>query len=190
MVQIGALCIDAYEATVTGELGNADQGEAWPDGSTTATTRAVAGVLPTTNLTWYQAVAACENSGRHLCTVTEWQAACGAGPFPWGDEPLAEDVCALPAADGTTTWDALQPTGSLPDCVSPAGVYDQLGNAWEWADPETSGEDGLPVTAKMGGAYYAGNGSALCFAAANTEHPPTFEGTISARCCVEARDAD
>ncbi len=28
----------------------------------------------------------------------------------------------------------LQPTGSYADCVSPFGVYDAIGNAWEWMD--------------------------------------------------------
>ena len=47
-----AYCIDAYEATAEGDLGNADQGEAYPDGSTAATAEAIGGVVPTTQLSW------------------------------------------------------------------------------------------------------------------------------------------
>jgi formylglycine-generating enzyme required for sulfatase activity len=170
MSQVGDGCISSWEVTIT-------------DGVASA----IAGVLPTVNVTWYDAVDACLAADAHLCTVAEWQEACGEGSFPWGEEPPAEEVCAAASPDGTTTWTELQPTGSLPDCRSPEGVYDQLGNAWEWADPETA-VDGTPVTAKLGGAFYAGGGSALCTAAAITDHPPDFEGTIGARCCRDARE--
>lgn len=187
MVHVSDFCIDAFEATVDGDLGDADQIDAWPGTTTTAVARSEQGVLPTVPLSWYQARGACLNAGKHLCTVTEWQAACGEGALPWGDAPPPEEVCAVPAPDGSTAWDALQPTGSLPDCRSPAGVYDQIGNAWEWADPGTLGPDTLPTTAKMGGAYYSGQGNASCAVGPFTDHVPSFAGTIAARCCVAAR---
>lgn len=181
------LCIDVVEASVTGELGTADQGAAFPDGSTTAVAEPVVGVVPTINLTWYQAWAACDNAGKRLCSAEEWQTACADGTlYPWGDSPTPDEVCAVPAADGSGAWDELQPTASLPGCVGPAGVYDQMGNAWEWADGGRE-DDGTPIAAKLGGAYYAGGGNALCVAAPNTEHAPDFEGTIAARCCTDAR---
>ena len=31
-------------------------------------------------------------------------------------------------------WKHVQPSGSMEGCVSEHGVYDQLGNAWEWVD--------------------------------------------------------
>jgi hypothetical protein len=65
-------------------------------------------------------------------------------------------------------------------------VYDQIGNAWEWADPEESGDDGVPPTAKLGGAWYTGPGSGSCLAPPVTLHPPAFDGTIAARCGVAA----
>lgn len=187
MVQVSdVLCVDAVEATITGDLGNADQGAAWPDGSTTATAEAVVGVVPTIHVSWYQAVAACENAGKRLCTVDEWHAACSTGStFPWGEEPVPAEVCAVPTSAGDGAWDELQPTGSLPECVSPLGVFDQMGNAWEWADGGVD-DDGLPVSAKLGGAHYAGGGDALCLAAPNLDHTPGFDGTIAARCCTDA----
>lgn len=184
-VPVGDLCIDAWETTVTGDLGNTDQGADFPDGSTTATSTAVPGVIPTIHVTWYQAYATCAASGRHLCTVDEWQAACGSSTWPWGDSPNASEVCAVANADGTTKWTDTQPTGSLPSCVSPEGVYDQVGNAWEWADPGVTGDDGLPITAKLGGAWYAGAGDAACGIRAHDEHPPSFDGTIGFRCCSQ-----
>ncbi|MDP2310135.1 MAG: SUMF1/EgtB/PvdO family nonheme iron enzyme [Pseudomonadota bacterium] len=186
-VQVDSFCIDAWEATLTGDTGEADQGDTWPETTTSAVAEPEEGVLPTVLLSWYQASAACSNAGKHLCTVLEWQTACGTGPLPWGEEPPAEEVCAIPAQDLTSEWTALQPTGSLPDCRSPEGVFDQIGNAWEWVDPEATGADGLPQAAKMGGAYYAGPGNGNCVVGPFLDHPPSFSGTIAARCCVEAR---
>ncbi len=186
-VQVGDFCVDAWETTVTGERGPHDQGDTWPESATTALAEPIEGVVPSVGVSWYQAVAACANAGKHLCTVAEWQAACGESALPWGTEPPPDEVCALPAPDSTTEWTELQPTGSLPDCRSPAGVFDQIGNAWEWADPQASDDDGLPIAAKVGGAYYAGPGNGSCAVDPFLDHPPAFDGTISARCCVDAR---
>lgn len=187
MVQVLDFCIDAFEATVEGDLGYADQRAEWPATSTAASADPVEGAVPTVELSWYQARGACLNAGKHLCTVEEWQSACGAAVFPWGDAPAPEEVCAIPAADGSTAWEGLQPAGSLPECRTPGGVFDQVGNAWEWADPGTFEDDGEPITAKLGGAWYAGQGSAPCDAAPMQDHAPWFQGTIAARCCSAAR---
>ena len=182
-VLVADFCIDAWETTVTGDPGNNDQGAGFPDGSTAATSEASSGVLATERMSWYQSFAICVESGRHLCTVDEWQTACGASTYPWGTTPDAASVCALANADGTTTWAGPQPTGSLAECGSPEGVLDQIGNLWEWADPGETTADGTPETAKLGGAWYAGGGDGLCGVPAHAEHPPTFDGSIGFRCC-------
>jgi hypothetical protein len=188
MVQVGDFCIDAFEATITGDPGPTDQLDAWPDPMGDGVAEPVVGVLPTVPLSWYQARSACLNAGKHLCTVDEWRTACGEDPFPWGNEPLPDQVCAVPSLDGSTEWSELQPTGSLPDCRSPSGIFDQLGNAWEWADPGQLDEDLVPTTAKLGGAFYAGEGSANCQFEPNTDHEPEFSGTVAARCCTAVRE--
>ncbi|MEN9785811.1 MAG: hypothetical protein RLZZ299_1075 [Pseudomonadota bacterium] len=186
MALVGAFCIDTVETTVEGERGNADQGTAWPDGSTTAVARPVHGVVPSVQLSWYQAWAACDNAGKHLCTVEEWNTACSpeGWTYPWGDSPAGQERCPLASNDNVPATDALQPTASYPGCVSPQGVHDMVGNAWEWADPGETADDGRPVTAKLGGAHYHGGGSGLCGDPPHTEHPPEFDGSIAARCCV------
>lgn len=188
MAQVGAVCIDTFEATVTGDLGYADQLQEWPGTATTGWATSVEAVLPQVPTSWYQARGACINAGKRLCTVDEWQTTCGPGSFPWGEEPLPDAVCAVPAPDGTSAYDTIQPTGSLPECRTAEGVYDHLGNAWEWADPGTIDDAGVPRTAKMGGAYYAGPGNAGCHLDPITDHAPWFEGTVSARCCIDARE--
>jgi formylglycine-generating enzyme required for sulfatase activity len=185
-VAVADVCIDAFEAVAAGDLGNRDQGVNFPDGSTRAQASSQAGVAPTEHITWYQAFGVCAASGRHLCTVAEWQAACGAGTYPWGETPDAVSVCALANSDGSTSWTASQLTGALADCASAAGVHDQMGNLWEWADPGVQDADGRPMTAKLGGAWYAGNADAACNLTAHDEHPPDFDGSIGFRCCSPA----
>lgn len=128
-----AFCIDRYEVTVA-------------DGVATG----LAGVIPTVGYSIEEAMAFCaatpalDAAGeayatRRLVTTEEWVDAGdgvvgeGGTAFPWG-ERWEDDVCATMRADGTQVYMALQPTGAFPSCVSTAGVYDQIGNAWEWMD--------------------------------------------------------
>ncbi len=186
MALVGTFCIDTVETTVDGEKGNGDQGVPWPDGSTTGIARPVAGVVPSVQLSWYQAWAVCDNAGKHLCTVEEWNTACSpeGWTYPWGDSPTGQERCPLASDTNEPATDDLQPTASYPGCVSPQGVHDMIGNAWEWADPRETAADGRPVTAKLGGAHYHGGGSGVCGLDAHREHPPEFDGSIAARCCV------
>jgi hypothetical protein len=109
-------------------------------------------VTPATQVSWGQARRCCENTcvlgpdgerlgHKHLPLSSEWEDAGdgvigeGGTRFPWGDT-YVEGRCALPDEHENPTVGALQPTGSFPDCVSLFGVYDQIGNAWEWMDPE------------------------------------------------------
>lgn len=124
-------CIDAYEV---------NEG-----------TQSLSGATPYTAVTFYEAVAACEavpvidEAGsvigyKRLATDAEWQDAADGTPgeggwaYPYGDSPV-EGICILPDDDGTLRYEELQLTGSAPGCVSSFGVYDQVGNAWEWVDP-------------------------------------------------------
>ncbi|HCH65385.1 MAG TPA: hypothetical protein DFR83_21445 [Deltaproteobacteria bacterium] len=131
-------CIDRWEASMTA------------DGQALLSQE---GVIPQTGITFDEARELCANSPvvidgetvgwRRMASLTEWGDAYdgvvgdGGSTYPMGEEwPV--DVCALPTESGEPIYDDLQPTGSLPDCVSAFGVYDQVGNAWEWTDPNAS----------------------------------------------------
>lgn len=186
MALAAGICIDRWEAVIEGALGDPNQGFDWPDGSTTGIATSVPDSLPTVNVSWYQAWAACANAGKHLCTVTEWQGACSPDgrTYPWGEDGRPEDRCGLVEPDNETpATEGLTPGGNHPDCASPEGVHDLIGNAWEWVDPGVE-SDGRPLTAKLGGAYYSGYGHSRCATEPFEGHPPDFDGTIAARCCL------
>jgi hypothetical protein len=138
-----AFCIDTWEVVVV---------EGSSDGSTPTIATSSPGVIPSTGVSFDEAVEICANTPvrdaggtevghKHLSTSDEWRDAMdgifgeGGTHFPYGDD-YESGRCATLGADMQPVWSTLQETGSLPDCVSAFGTYDQLGNAWEWANPE------------------------------------------------------
>lgn len=162
-------CIDRHEGAVS------DDGR---------TVRSEAGLTPTTGISFDEARTLCaqtpvvvegvDHGFRRLATLSEWTDAFdgelgpGGSTYPTG-EAWPETECAVVGADGSSRYDALQPTGSHPECVSRFGVYDQLGNIWEWADPELDVEvatfverraaEGLELSVTPEGAVMVGAGS-------------------------------
>lgn len=147
-------CVDVYEALV--ENGQAISRK---------------GVIPTLGETYDAAVAACANTplytsagmeyGRkRLARSQEWEDAAdgvvgdGGSTYPYGDM-WVEGACATPSADGTITITSVQPTGSFAKCISAFGTFDQVGNAWEWAD------SGLRVDSQAAIKTFAANGITL-----------------------------
>lgn len=87
----------------------------------------VANVRPTTNITWFQAKRACENSNKRLCKDAEWAAACPQR-YPYGDTYI-------PGACHHTFGGSVAATGSSPQCQGGVpGLYDMVGNVSEWLD--------------------------------------------------------
>lgn len=120
----------------------------------------LAGVLPSRNITWLQAQAACKNARKRLPSNAEWQAAVIGTPDPGPD-------------NGTTdcnTFSTLAPvvTGSRSSCVSADGAFDMVGNLDElvadWVPRSTSCSDW------SAGASPTDDG--LCFGGAATEGEP------------------
>jgi len=102
-------------------------------------------VHPVRGVTWDQAGAYCSWANKRLLIEAEWEAA-GRGPgaspqiYPWGNDPTA----------GGKTFDMpdqdTYAVGSLPFNVSPSGVFDLVGNVWEWVGkPYSSVQDGYNI---------------------------------------------
>ena len=97
-------CIDKYE---------------WPND---------AGKMPRSGVSWVEAKMACIDAGKRLCTQAEWEAVCRGGlknVYPYGD---AYDKNRCPS-EGVKLWKS----GSFKGCSS-SGVFDMIGNAWEWVE--------------------------------------------------------
>ncbi len=97
------------------------------------------GQVPDIHVSFVAAQEACQKTivgGRPLGLInhTEWKRAGGGGTYPWGESH--EERCILDSPKTHGTWKTVQPSGSMNGCVSEYGVYDQIGNAWEWVDLE------------------------------------------------------
>ncbi len=188
-------CIDRFEAsTDSGSTGNVNQGSDGADlsldGSTA--TKALVGLnqKPTTNLSWYQAKAACQNAGKRLCTLTEWTLACSGietNVYPYGHS-YDENAC-----NGFFHYAEVQPftTGSLSLCASSFGVYDLSGNLAEWTNDAVSPSvEGGPLEhrALRGGSYRSNYSSLRCTGAEFHAAPDSHADDVGFRCCSDLAD--
>jgi hypothetical protein len=141
-----------------------------PDASSLAmgklTTRACSkwNVIPWSNLTYSEALAACTAAGKRLCTAAEWYAACSGAPqnpsscqtdsvpgchYPYNTDTYNPSKCN--GHDYQSNKDAVIPTGTATGCISGDGVNDMSGNVREWtADKKSSSPSAHTV---RGGSY-------------------------------------
>ena len=90
---------------------------------------------PVTGVTWYEAAAYAEFTGKSLPTVYEWEKAARDGTtspfgltFPWGVVPVGVDASRRANFRGNGPM----PVHSLRGGMSPYGAYHMAGNAEEW----------------------------------------------------------
>ncbi|MEP6894390.1 MAG: bifunctional serine/threonine-protein kinase/formylglycine-generating enzyme family protein [Chloroflexota bacterium] len=100
---------------------------------------------PVRGVTWDQANAYCSWVNKRLLIEAEWEAV-GRGPgigpqlYPWGTDPTAGGkTFGMPDQDTYAV-------GTQPFNVSPSGIFDLVGNVWEWVDkPYNSIQDGYKI---------------------------------------------
>ena len=123
--------------------------------------------FPVIYVNWHESTKMCEAQGKRLCTEDEWTFACegeDAIPYPYGYD-RDKDACLVDkpwrAFDPESyagkkdavireldkLWQGV-PSGSLPKCKSPFGVYDMTGNVDEYT--KSLSPKGSPAILKGG----------------------------------------
>jgi len=123
------------------------------------------------------AVTLCENAGKRLCSVEEWQAACQGNQnlrYPYGNT-YNQTKCP------TDLKSAKEPnrSGFAEHCRSYYGMYDMSGNLWEWTSTPAERE-GLFLVA--GGAWNTQNASG-CTETKFSFYPQNEYPFVGFRCC-------
>ncbi len=187
MVAVGALlCVDKYEASVWDAATDGTQIDATAcaaDGSdcTGLYARSAAGVLPATNITWFQAQQACANVGKRLLTNAEWQLAVA------GTDGANCNI----NGSGVANTDANTNVDPNLSCESRWGVVNMVGNVNEWVadwagvagsfgDTNTTANPPTPAGAVYrGGGQGGGNPFAY-----NAVEEPLFAGSAHGFRCA------
>lgn len=144
--------------------------------------------LPLVEQSWTMSKELCESLGKRLCFESEWQFACEGEelrPYPYGFSRNAK-LCNHDLGDleyrGKLRDQRVRPA-DRPDCVSPFGVRNMVGNVDEWAF-----RDGMQPpwrSSLRGGWWLAGRNNCR---AATTGHDEFYFGAqTGVRCCANPR---
>ncbi len=130
MVQIDEIptlrCVDQYEVSPGSSCPERDPRTTLASHKNTESKACVAvsevGNVPWRYVTRDQAMALCARDGKRLPTNSEWHS-------------LVLGMTDVETACNISTKDVAK-TGAFQECVSPAGVYDLVGNVWEWVSDD------------------------------------------------------
>jgi formylglycine-generating enzyme required for sulfatase activity len=140
------------------------------------------GQAPKVEVSWEEARALCEGSGKRLCSEAEWEKACkgpGNARFPYGN-PYDASICNTGDVSGADR--KLAASGAFKNCRSAYGVVDLAGNVAEWTATKF---DKVDFTQK-GGAFNRQDYASRCSARRNGA-PTERSGSVGFRCCAGAR---
>lgn len=145
-------------------------------------------IMPIVNKSWTEAKALCEARGARLCKESEWEFACEGpdmSPYPYGWK-RDSTVCNFDKTSLGGPMEKLKdlraPISAFPECRSPFGVHDMVGNVDEWVERENSAP---PYRSALRGGWWL-PGRNRC-RAATTAHDEGYSGKqVGFRCCKDA----
>ncbi len=142
------------------------------------------GQLPRVSVTWEEALSACEESGKRLCSEKEWERACKGNKnsrYSYG-KSWQEGICNTEDQRGKDS--AVAEVGNYKECKTDLGIFDMSGNVAEWTDKSGSAASTNPVV--KGGAFDRAGYWSRC--AARLVSPPSFKlPSVGFRCCKDVR---
>lgn len=125
----------------------------------------ILGAIPLSGLSLDEAQGACASVDKRVCTAAEWRRACGGKAFlKYGyAEHAVSGVCHQSPAQNATHTSMMSdmdflPSGTFPECKSPDGIVDMIGNVEEWVLDDWKGMSGM----LEGGASYTHESYADC----------------------------
>ena len=102
------------------------------------------GEQPLLTNSWFEAARLCADQGKRLCSSAEWEHACrGPEGLLFSSTDVRENLpqnfgrrycntTGSASAGDSPGFHDVAPSGHFPNCSSSAGVYDLIGNAYEW----------------------------------------------------------
>ena len=146
----------------------------------------IRGSRPEVGLNYIEAQEKCVNSGKRLCTETEWEHACRGNLnnlYPWGNE-VSYTNCYIGRIEKYKT-------GSYDFCYSEFGVFDMSGGVWEWTSDWYASYPGrinsfseVGIKRVLRGGYWLSTfDPATCTSRFPLEYHKKDIQTIGARCC-------
>ncbi|MCQ2053955.1 MAG: SUMF1/EgtB/PvdO family nonheme iron enzyme [Fibrobacter sp.] len=122
-----------------------------------------------------QAAMLCEQAGKHLCSIDEWQAACrGKDNFKYSyGDGYKQNKC-------NTNTKTVKRSGRKEQCRSWWGMYDMNGNLWEWTSSTSKDHPNMYLVA--GGAWNTNNAS-KCTESKFSFYPQNQYPSVGFRCC-------
>jgi formylglycine-generating enzyme len=147
--------------------------------------------MPIVNKNWGEAKTLCEARGARLCKESEWEFACEGpemSPYPYGWK-RDSNLCNLDKTDLGGPMEKLKdlraPQTAFPECKSPFGIHNMVGNVDEWVERENMAAPNR--SALRGGWWLPGRNRCR---AATTAHGEDYSGKqVGFRCCKDAPGA-
>jgi formylglycine-generating enzyme required for sulfatase activity len=214
MAHVDSFCVDRWEAFVVAidAAGRETPHSPYvPIEGMRVRAHSAPNVVPQGYASMHDAARACTEAGKRLCHAAEFVRACrGPDPgawYPYGGRLRQRGICnegkgskvAFMFGADPNRWtyaqfndarlnqiaDGLAPTGAHPQCVSPDGVFDMVGNLHEWVDeaPDRNNHGRF-----LGGSYGEAeiNGPGCLYV--TSAHELTYHDySTGFRCCRDSR---